>query len=272
MRIVCLIENTPGQKDCLYEHGLSFYIETKQHKLLVDTGATDAFLHNAEKLDIDLRKVDTVILSHGHYDHSGGILPFAGINSKAKIYMQSVAAEDYISIRETGETYIGIDKDILTLPGLVFVDGDKIIDEELHLFAHVTGRRFWAKSNLRLKRKEGNGLVQDDFAHEQCLVVEQEGKRILLSGCAHNGILNILDRYREIYGDEPDVVISGFHMVQKEYEEADWDNIRETARELKKLKTIFFTGHCTGEEPYKVMKEIMGEQLRQIHSGEELSV
>ncbi len=272
MRIVCLMENTPGENDCLYEHGLSFYIETKQHKLLVDTGATDAFLQNAEKLAIDLTKVDTVILSHGHYDHSGGMMSFAQINPCANLYMQSTAGADYISIRETGETYIGIDKKILNLPGLIWVDGDRRIDEELYLFSNVIGRRFWAKSNLRLKRKVGDKLVQDDFAHEQCLVVEQGGKHILLSGCAHNGILNILDRYREIYGDEPDMVISGFHMIQKEYEAEDLENIRNTARELSSLKTMFYTGHCTGVHAYAVMKEIMGEQLREIHSGEELSV
>lgn len=114
--------------------------------------------------------------------------------------------------------------------------------------------------------------MQDEFAHEQCLVIEQEGKRILLSGCAHNGILNILDRYREIYGNEPDVVNSGFHMMQKEYTESDWETIWATARELCKYQTVFYTGHCTGTEAYDVMKEIMGEQLHPIHSGEELSL
>lgn len=271
MKIVCLIENTPGSRDCLHEHGLSFYIETLKHKILVDTGASEAFLYNAERLGIDLTAVDTVILSHGHYDHSGGILPFIKINPNAKIYMQKSAGGDYFSIRKEGETYIGIDKKILDLPGSVLLEGDEKIDEELSLFSNVTGRKFGAKSNLRLKRKCDDGLVQDEFGHEQCLVIEQEGKHILLSGCAHNGILNILDKYRELYGREPDVVISGFHMMQKEYGESDWETIRATARELCSYQSIFFTGHCTGTEAYQVMKEIMGEQLFQIHSGEELS-
>lgn len=270
MRIFCLMENTSVRPNCLYEHGLSIYLETEKHKLLVDCGASDAFIKNAEMLGIDLREVDTVVLSHGHYDHSGGILPFIEQNSSAKIYMQRSAAEDYYSIRDEGEVYIGIDKKIKELPQLVCVDDDKEIDEELSLFSGITGRRFPAKSNLRLKRKEGTELVQDDFSHEQCLVVTQEGKRILLSGCAHNGILNILDRYKEIYGDEPDVVISGFHMVQKEYSEEDMENIRCVARELATLQTVFFTGHCTGKVAYDVMKEIMGEQLHELHSGEEL--
>ena len=95
MRIVNLIENTEGRSECLYEHGLSFYIETERHKALLDLGQTDNSLRNAESLGVDLKVVDTVVLSHGHYDHSGGIIPFTRINDHAAIYMQSSAGGDY---------------------------------------------------------------------------------------------------------------------------------------------------------------------------------
>ena len=151
------------------------------------------------------------------------------------------------------------------------MEGDLRIDEELFLFGHVTGRRLWPQGNRELMRKTGENFEQDEFLHEQYLVVEQEGKRVLVSGCAHNGILNILDRYREIFGDAPDAVISGFHMSRKTgYGEAELNLIRETARELKTLDTRFYTGHCTGELPFQVMKEFMGEQLQYVHSGEEI--
>ena len=91
MHIVVLMENTPGIPGCAYEHGLSFYAETANHKILLDTGASDSFIRNAELLGIDLTQVDTVILSHGHYDHSGGIIPFTRLNPDAKIYMQESA-------------------------------------------------------------------------------------------------------------------------------------------------------------------------------------
>uniref|UniRef100_UPI00405660A4 MBL fold metallo-hydrolase n=1 Tax=Acetatifactor sp. TaxID=1872090 RepID=UPI00405660A4 len=267
MNIVTLVEDTPGWEGCIYEHGLSFYVETEKHKLLVDTGATDAFLKNAEKLGIDLNEVDTVILSHGHYDHSGGIMPFTKVNTHAQIYLQNTAGGDYYSVREKGEEYIGIDKEILTLPQVRLLEGDVTIDEELSLFTNITGRRLWPKSNLRLKRKEKAAFVQDTFEHEQCLVITYKGRKLLLSGCAHNGILNILDKYRELYGAEPDVVISGFHMVRKEYSEETLQEIRDIAEELHQYKTVFYTGHCTGQVAFDVMKAIMGEQLCEIHSG-----
>lgn len=268
MRVVNLIENTEGQEGCLFEHGLSFYIETEKHKILVDTGKTDAFLQNAHVLGIDLTQVDTVIISHGHYDHAGGVMAFAEVNPHAKIYMRDNAGLDYIHVREGEERYIGIDKDILKLPQLVPVNGDQEIDEELYLFTDITGRRLWAKSNLELKRKNNLELVQDCFEHEQCLVLTQGEKRILLSGCAHNGILNILEKYQSIYHSFPDVVISGFHMAQKaEYTEEDVHVIRETARELKKTKSVYYSGHCTGKTAFDLMKDIMGDQLTAIHSG-----
>ena len=77
MKIIAVMEDTCGNGFCAFEHGLSVYVETKKHKILLDTGATGAFAENAKKLGIDLKAIDTVVLSHGHYDHSGGILTFA---------------------------------------------------------------------------------------------------------------------------------------------------------------------------------------------------
>ena len=148
MRIVNLVENTEGVSGCAVEHGLCFYIETEKHKLLMDTGASYLLLENAEKLGVDLTEVDTVVLSHGHYDHGGGILPFAKINPTAKIYVPEEAFGEYYSMNKAGEPrYIGLAKEIQELPQLVTVsaeDGIYRIDDELFLFsgigraAHIT--------------------------------------------------------------------------------------------------------------------------------------
>ena len=95
MRVINLVENTEGVKRCSFEHGLSFYIETSKHKVLLDFGQTDISIQNAKILGVDLGAIDTAVLSHGHYDHSGGILPFTNINNKAAIYMQKSASGDY---------------------------------------------------------------------------------------------------------------------------------------------------------------------------------
>ena len=95
LRIINLVENELGESGCEAAHGLSFYVETKNHKLLFDTSPSEVVIKNAQKLCVDLTTIDTVILSHGHYDHSGGILAFVEINPRAKIYMQHNASGEY---------------------------------------------------------------------------------------------------------------------------------------------------------------------------------
>lgn len=273
MRIINLVEDTACGNGCFHEHGLSFYIETERHRLLMDTGATDMFLRNAGILGVDVTQADTVILSHGHYDHAGGIPAFARKNPDARIYLRDSAGEDYYHVTADSERYIGIDKEILKLPQVVKVTGNLKIDEEMFLFTDVTGSRYPAKGNLELKKKTGGAFTQDTFDHEQCLVIIQDNRHILLSGCAHNGILNILDRYREIYHAWPDFVISGFHMVKKgEYTPQEIADIKDTAHALLKTGAVFYTGHCTGQPAFAIMKEIMGERLQILHSGIELKL
>ncbi len=276
MRIVNLIENTEGVPGCVCAHGLSFYIETKKHKLLVDLGPSEETLKNAEILGIDLTAVDTVILSHGHYDHSGGILSFAGINDHAKIYMQQTAGDDYFA--DDGETaegeryrYIGIDKKITGLKQVEYVNGDLKIDDELELFTVKEKTHEIPFTNKRLLMKTGAGFVRDDFDHEQYLVIRDEGRTVLVSGCAHNGIPNIMDAYVRKYNTPPDIVISGFHLMKKtDYSEHQRDTIIGIAEELTGYPTRFITCHCTGTDAFGIMKDIMKDRLEYVHSGEEI--
>ena len=271
MKIVNLIEDTKGVDGCHHEHGLSFYIETENHKLLLDTGATAAFLDNAIVLGIDLKKVDTVIISHGHYDHTGGLLAFTAINPRAKIYIQKAACGEFYNCRNQEEKYIGMDKRISELPQVVFLEGDLQIDNELSIFTGVTGRKLWPKGNEILKKKCGSEFVQDDFCHEQYLVITEGEERVLLSGCAHNGILNILEKFEEHFGGLPTHVISGFHMMKKsDYTLEDARLIEETARILSNKDTKFYSGHCTGEYPLGVLKGILKEKIVEMHSGESI--
>ncbi len=273
MRMINLMENTEGDHGCLYEHGLSFYIETLNHKLLIDTGASKSFIENARIRGIDLKDVDLLILSHGHYDHAGGILDFTKINPTAPIYMQRSAGNAYYHKSKTVERYIGIDSDILSLPQLILLDGDHTIDEELSIFTGVKGRRLWPEGNRILKEKKGDSFVQDEFLHEQYLVITSGNQKILISGCAHNGILNILDKFMELYGKEPDVVISGFHMMKRDgYTKKDEDLVYAIAQELKKYNTKFYTGHCTGELPFQILQSVMRDQVQYVHSGDEVNL
>lgn len=133
MTITALVENTT-QSGLKARHGLSLYIETKKHKILFDLGPDDTLLRNAKKRGIDLSKVDTVIISHGHADHGGALSGFLTVNRTAKIYLQKNAFEPHYSKAFFLKIPVGLDKSLKTNPQIVLVDGDFKIDEELSLF------------------------------------------------------------------------------------------------------------------------------------------
>ena len=233
-------------------------------------------LKNAQQLGVNLTAVDTVILSHGHYDHSGGILAFVEINPRAKIYMQHNAGGEYYAFdgEDKGFRYIGLDKKILNLPQVQLLKGDTKLDDELQLFT-VDNRAFPLPStNKRLRELCGGQYVQDEFRHEQNLLLSTEGKKILFCGCAHNGILNVMETLERKFGAAslPDLVIGGFHLMKRtEFSEADTAEVAEIAKRLKSYKAHFATCHCTGLPVFNQMKEIMGDQLSYVYSGDEVS-
>ena len=277
MRIINLVENELGNSGCEAAHGLSFYVETENHKLLFDSSPSDIVIRNAKMLGVDLTIVDTVILSHGHYDHSGGILPFVELNPRAKIYMQQNAGGEYYAFdgEEQGFRYIGIDKKILSLSQLQLLKGDTKIDDELQVFT-VDNRAFPLPSTNKRLREFCNGqYIQDEFHHEQNLLLTADGKKILFCGCAHNGILNVMETLERKFGPTslPDFVIGGFHLMKRtEFSEADTAEVTEIANRLRAYKAHFATCHCTGLPVFNQMKEIMGDQLSYVRSGDEVLV
>jgi len=277
VRIINLVENEPGDSGCEAAHGLSFYVETENHKLLFDSSPSEVVIRNAKTLGVDLSAVDTVILSHGHYDHSGGILPFVELNSRAKIYMQHNAGGEYYAFdgEEKGFRYIGIDKNILSLPQVQLLKGDTRIDEELQIFT-VDQRAYPLPSTNKRLRELCNGqYIQDEFHHEQNLLLTADGKKILFCGCAHNGILNVMETLERKFDQDllPDLVIGGFHLMKRtEFSEADTAEVTEIANRLRAYKVHFATCHCTGLPVFNQMKEIMGNQLSYVRSGDEVIV
>ena len=275
MRILNLVENELGDSGCEAAHGLSFYVETDNHKLLFDSSPSEVVIRNARMLGVDLTAVDTVILSHGHYDHSGGILPFVELNPQAKIYMQQNAGGEYYAFdgEDKGFRYIGIDKKILSLPQVQLLKGDTKIDDELQLFT-VDQRAYPLPSTNKRLRELCNGqYIQDEFHHEQNLLLTADGKKILFCGCAHNGILNVMETLERKFSPAslPDLVIGGFHLMKRtEFSEANTAEVTEIANRLKSYKAHFATCHCTGLPVFNQMKEIMDEQLSYVYSGDEV--
>lgn len=274
MIIKVLSENTSVSNEFKSEHGLSLYIETENHKILFDIGASGLFAKNAEKMGVDLTKVDLVVISHGHYDHGGGLRTFLGINSQAKIYLHKKAFGKHYSNRPGGiKAYIGLDESLILSERFVFCDEKYTIDDELEIYSGVLAKKLIPSGNKDLFLKIDDSFVNDDFAHEQNLIINKNGKKLLIAGCAHNGIVNIIKKFKAEKGCLPDYVIGGFHLYNRSTKQSESPLIvEEIGKILLETNALYYTCHCTGIESYNHLKNLMGENINYISAGDKLTI
>lgn len=254
MKIVTLMENTACRDGLESEHGLSLYIETGSHKILFDAGQSDAALRNAQRLGVDLKAVDLAVLSHGHYDHSGGLAAFLELNRTAPVYVRPDAFEGHFNAMDKD---IGVAQELLATGRLIFVEDVLEITPGIILHSANDRPRTFATDSFGLKVRRRGELEADDFSHEQYLLVEEGNRRFCFSGCSHKGILNIVHWFR------PHVLVGGFHFMKVE----DPAVLDAAANRLLSFDTVYYTGHCTGESQYAHMKKIMGDRLYTIPAG-----
>ena len=272
-KIIALVENTKASKDLHAKHGLCIYIETSKHKILFDLGSDDTFVKNAEKLGIDIKAVDSVIISHGHKDHGGGLKTFMKLNSKAKIYIRKSAFEPhYIKLLKIPFS-VSLDKHLTGSDRFVYTDDIHTIDDELTVFSNVKSTEFHSKSNDVLFVKKHKSLIKDDFSHEQNLIITSGDKRILFSGCSHCGVVNIGKKAEKIANNKMSYVIGGFHLFNPPTKKSESAKlIDDIANSLNKSTSTYYTCHCTGVKVYERMKETLNDKLLYLSTGTKLEL
>lgn len=264
MRITMLVENN-AKSELKPKHGLSLYIETENHKILFDLGPDNTVFENAEKRNIDLSDVDTVIISHGHCDHGGALKRFLDINFKADIYIQEKVFEPHYSKVLLFKKAIGIDNGLKEHRQIKLLNGDYRIDDELSLFTVNRTDRFYSPANDALYDENG----KDSFLHEQNLLIS-ENKRVLITGCSHSGIVNIMDRAKEYH---PHICIGGFHLFNPVTRKTVPETLlNDIAEELQKYDAMdFYTCHCTGMNAFQHLSHKM-QRLHYMACGDTLEI
>lgn len=253
------------------EWGLSIYIEYDGHRILLDTGASDRFAKNAEKLGIDLGVVEFGVLSHAHYDHADGMEAFFEKNKEAPFYLREGSKENCYGKRWIFHKYIGIRRGYLKRyqERIRYTKEQQELIPGVSVLAHQTEglEQFGVQNHLYIRQK--GRYVPDDFRHEQSLIFDTEKGLVICSSCSHGGVDNIIREVSAAYpGKKICAMIGGFHLYHTSKE-----GVRALAGRIRSLGIgKICTGHCTGEEAFRVLKEELGDQVCQIHAGMEIIV
>lgn len=235
---------------------------------MFDFGAEDKFLKNAKKLGFDLKDVSISFISHGHYDHGGGVNHFLEANSDSPVYIQQTTFGDYYGHFGKTPKYGGLDKSLGNNPRFMRLDGTTQLNEHLQVIGKVIPK----KEEKTLLMKRDGQFVFDTFEHEQSLVISENGKNLLISGCSHCGIDTILARAKEVCG-KIDVLVGGFHLMSHDYEnEADLADIDALGQRLLSEDVMCYTCHCTTLKGYSRLKRIMGDSLGYLSTGNTIAV
>lgn len=277
MKITILVENSksPSNLALKHEHGLSLHILHNGKCILYDLGASDAFARNASVLGVDVPSVDTAVISHHHFDHGGGFSSFLRLNRDAKIYLGNPPdGKCYFKAFGLRVQEIGLDDSLFEAnpDRFVFVNENVEILPGVFVLSKIELSNPKPKGNKYLYLKRDSKWQLDDFSHEIMLVIKDQDGLVLFSGCSHNGILNMMDTVNKAFDGFPiKSIIGGFHLVglpMFNTMAGRKAEIRELGRKIlsNPIERVY-TGHCTGQKAYHVLKSEMDAKLSPLHTG-----
>lgn len=249
VKITTLIENSPGEHHALKtEHGISFFIEKDGHSILFDTGQTGTFIENAQQLRKDLTSLEYVVLSHGHYDHSGGLRSLTQLTTDFELVIGEGFFEEKYGYINNSYEYLGnnFDEKFLQDQGIAYRYAAQPLTELIPGVFVVTQfpRKYPDEViNQRFKVMHKGSLQADPFTDEVLVAVDTAEGLIVLLGCSHPGMKNMLDAVSNLIQRPIYAILGGTHLVES--------NDASLGKSLNYLNNedlkIVGVSHCTGQ-------------------------
>lgn len=269
VRITTIVEDTASGTGLIAEHGLSFWIEYASHRILFDTGQSNAIIQNAIALGIDLANADSIVISHGHYDHTGGLQAVLDIAAKAMIYLHPTSTKPKFSQKASGMKSIGISdaskkaiqnrSPIWTVTPAQICTGITVTGQvpRTNDFENIDEAFF-----LDEKCQKPDGLLDD-----QTLFIESSQGLIVVFGCAHSGVVNTLDYISRLTNQNKIyAIIGGMHLLNASQKRIE--NTIETFNKYEIQKIIPL--HCTGRKAMEDFKSVFGDKCLFLSAGSEI--
>ncbi|MCJ7605906.1 MAG: MBL fold metallo-hydrolase [Dehalococcoidales bacterium] len=273
IKITTLAENTAAAGS-IGEWGLSMLVEADGRKILFDTGAGTAAMMNATNMNIDLSKVDCIVLSHGHYDHTGGLYEaLRRTGPKEIIGHPDIWTSKYGSLDDAPKRFIGIAcrREAFEATGATF----SLSTRPRKISGHITTTgeipmlTDYESVETYLCVKEDDELKQDPLADDLSLVIDTDYGLVVILGCAHRGIINTLMQARQVTGqDLIYAAIGGTHLIH-----ASEERLEKTAGALQEMGVQHLgVSHCTGFKASAYLSNIFGDRFFQNNAGTRLTL
>ena len=256
LKITTLIEDSPGICDeC--ENGLSFFVESEDFSILFDTGKSGKFIENANSMNVDIQKAKHIVISHGHYDHANGLVDFIeSVNNDFEVFLGDNFFRKKYSFDGKKYSYKGSNftREYLEENGIKirYVNEDMAeIFKGVYLFSNFERNSEFELAGPVFYVKEDGRFVLDDFSDEIAMAVDSDKGLVVLLGCSHPGIVNMLESIQNRTNRPIYAVMGGAHLI-----DSDEDRIKATCEKIKSMG-INHVGmsHCTGEDAARYMRK-----------------
>lgn len=270
-----LIDNH-GQDELQTEHGFSIWIEYGEHVILFDTGCSDSFINNAVKLGCDLSEVDTLVLSHGHYDHTGGISALFALNPHISVIAHPavMTSPRYSLHPDKAPHMIAMPEPQLdTLQSLPL--SQRVLT---HKPFEIGCGCYFSGEIPRMSAFEDVGgpfyldtekVHPDTLSDDASIWFETDAGLIIVTGCCHSGLMNTVQYIQNVSGEKRvAAIIGGLHLVH-----ADKERLHLTAQALNEWKPDFVvTCHCSGSDAVQVLKQQTSVNIIDGYAGFDLQL
>ncbi len=266
VEINILVEDTVCKDGFKAEHGLSLLIKYRDKEFLFDTGAGNVLCHNAEKMEVDLNKLSGVLLSHGHYDHTGGLKSILKVNPNIPVYAHSQVFVKKYSQRSDKLVENGMELRNDEIVNFVSVNSLQEIEPGMWMTGEIPRLNTYEKVPSRFVNVENGQAVSDRMKDDQALFIETEKGLVIVLGCSHSGVVNIIEHIKNVSDQRIHAIIGGMHLCDADQKQIDW-----TITYFKSLDfDLLIPLHCTGKIAVEKMIKSLGEWVKIGHTGDVL--
>jgi 7,8-dihydropterin-6-yl-methyl-4-(beta-D-ribofuranosyl)aminobenzene 5'-phosphate synthase len=264
MKVTCIVDDAVQRSSAFWgEHGVAFLIETGDGRVLFDTGQSGTVLmHNLELLDLDPGTIDAIAISHGHYDHTGGLPALLDhVRPDTRLYASPDLFRERYSIHEGDLERVGMastEEELAAEMILALTAGPQEIIPGVWITGEITERPEKEGSSSYHRMREGDDIVQDRYLDDMALVLDLDGSLMVLCGCCHAGLLNTLAHAQRIFEQPVEVIAGGLHLTGVDDEELE--HICQLLRSQPTLSHVY-PNHCTGEAAFVALTNCFGPHV-----------